>query len=371
MPAKMNKLYFFFFLLVVILVYSGMHYYVYIRIARGLEFSPRSALYLKILFTLSGAAFFIGEIIRRAQHGHFISSFAAIWLGLLAVSFSLFLLRDLAGLFWPPANSRPALLVALGLVLLLSGYSLFNAARVPRIRELKIQLDKLPPELSGFTIVQLSDLHLISTKSARWLEKIVIEANSCNPDLIVITGDFLDEKLSDLDGFADILGRLKSKNGVVAVTGNHEFYSGIGNFMDAANQLGVIVLMNQNITIAEGAIHLAGLDDRQGKQFGGSGAGLDTALNGVSPDKPLILLSHRPNIFDQAARKGVDLMLAGHTHAGQIPPMDLIVWLYYKYPYGLYRQNNSWLYTTSGVGTWGPPMRLFSRPEIAKIVLTR
>ena len=93
-------------------------------------------------------------------------------------------------------------------------------------------------------------------------------------------------------------------------------------------------------------------------------------VKGVDLTKPVILLSHQPDIFDKAVKSGVDLQLSGHTHAGQIPPMDLIVQFYFKYPYGLYHKDSAYLYTSSGTGLWGPPMRLFSRSEIVKITLT-
>ena len=141
-------------------------------------------------------------------------------------------------------------------------------------------------------------------------------------------------------------------------------------FIEIAKNSNITVLRNEKITIAD-AFELAGIDDKTGRRFSEVGSDLNSALKNVDFTKPVILLSHQPDIFDEAAKLGVDLQLSGHTHAGQIPPMDLIVMLAFKYPYGLYRKNGSYLYTTSGTGIWGPPMRLFSRCEIVKIVLEK
>jgi predicted MPP superfamily phosphohydrolase len=100
-----------------------------------------------------------------------------------------------------------------------------------------------------------------------------------------------------------------------------------------------------------------------------AGPDLDAALRSLPPGLPKILLYHRPARFAEAVERGIGLQLSGHTHAGQIPPMDLLVWLIYKYPDGLYRLGHAYIYTSTGTGTWGPPMRFLSRSEIVKLVL--
>jgi uncharacterized protein len=214
----------------------------------------------------------------------------------------------------------------------------------------------------------LSDLHLDFLKSDKWLKDIINKTNNINPDLIVITGDLIDNDLSKIQQFCESLKKLKSKYGVYAVTGNHEFYVGINEFIKVAQHSNIKVLRNEKETISD-SIELIGIDDNTGKRFSEIGSDLKTALKNCDLKKPIILLSHQPDIFSEAVKNGVDLQLSGHTHAGQIPPMDLIVKFYFKYPYGLYHRNLSYLYTTSGTGIWGPPMRLFSRSEIVKIIL--
>jgi predicted MPP superfamily phosphohydrolase len=202
---------------------------------------------------------------------------------------------------------------------------------------------------------------------------MVDATNSLKPDLIVMTGDLIDASICNSKALCDSLSKLNAKHGVLAITGNHDFYSGIETFMSIAADTHMKVLRNENTTIA-GAVQVAGIDDPEAKSFHEGERNISKALEyprKIDHSKPLILLSHRPDVFKEAAAKDVDIMLSGHTHWGQVPPMDLLVWITMKYSWGFYRLGDSILYTTSGTGTWGPPMRLFSRPEIVKLVLRK
>ena len=223
-------------------------------------------------------------------------------------------------------------------------------------------------ELTGFSIAHLSDLHLDGLKTLKWFQSIIMRVNNLNPDLIVITGDLIDSACDGLEKFCEPLRQLKAPYGVFAITGNHEYYVGINRFLEFAEKSNIIVLRNSSRTIAN-AIELIGIDDDTGKRFSLAGSDLKKAIANCDSSKPLILLSHQPKYFTEVSAMGIDIQLSGHTHAGQIPPMDLIVSLLYEYPYGLYRNDSSYIYTSCGTGTWGPPMRLFSRSEIVKIIL--
>jgi predicted MPP superfamily phosphohydrolase len=174
--------------------------------------------------------------------------------------------------------------------------------------------------------------------------------------------------LVELNAFAEIVRTLSAKHGVYAVTGNHEFYAGVQHFFEFCRTAKVRILANEHVTLA-GELQLAGVHDHRGSMLQAMRPDLDAALQGADPNKPTILLSHQPLDFKKAVRIGVGLQLSGHTHAGQIPPMDLIVKFYYDYPWGLYRHQDSYIYTTCGTGTWSPPMRLLSRNEIVAITL--
>lgn len=265
--------------------------------------------------------------------------------------------------------------VSAGLIisLTLSVFAFVQGRAVPTIKTIDLVFKDLPKELSGFTIAQLSDIHIergITTE--QWLRKIVDKTNSLKSDIIVITGDLVSLIISEKEKYSMILSDLKAPSGVYGVTGNHDFGNNLNTFNKILADTRIRVLANENIELSNGII-LAGIDDKLGfkSRVRNRGPDLKKALIGISRDQFVILLSHRPGIFDKAADQGVDLQLSGHTHAGQIPPISIITKLFYKYSKGLYKYKNSYLYTSSGTGTWPfIPMRLFSKNEITQIVLT-
>jgi len=196
----------------------------------------------------------------------------------------------------------------------------------------------------------------------------VRQTNALHPDLVCITGDTLDGDICREERFCEALDGLRARFGVAAVTGNHEFYVGVGKFMDLARRSGWRVLRNES-WVLDGRLAIVGLEEDTARRFKMPGPDLDAALRGLPPGLPKVLLYHQPTGFAAAARRGIGLQLSGHTHAGQIPPMDILVWLTYKYPAGLYRLGNSFIHTSPGTGTWGPPMRFLSRSQIVKLVL--
>ncbi len=316
---------------------------------------------------LAALTFIAGEFAGRFPWGYPLLYAGSVWLGIIAMAFTVFLVEWLAERVLP-FQPRTVALTALALLLVLTAVSLFRGLQAPRIRQLRVPIKTLPAELSGFRIVQISDLHLGNLTSFKRLRRIVAEVNRLHANLVVITGDLIDRDICQQERFCQVLQQIRSEHGVLAVTGNHEFYAGRGVFADVAQRIGLRVLHNERVLVA-GALQVAGLEDDQASQFGQPGPDLDRALLGRDPKKPLILLYHRPGRYLSAASKGVDLQLSGHTHAGQIPPMDLIVWLVYRHPYGFWRKGGYAIYTTCGTGTWGPPMRLFTRNEITSIVL--
>ncbi len=366
----MNKLYFLIFILIFSLVYLGIHYYVYSRIVAGLSISVCARSYLRIFFLIAALSFVLGEFLSRYISVYPVVYLGNVWFGIISIALSIFIVKDILGLLRCFATRNDKLLTysAIILVILLSGYALYNAAQKPKLREVKITHRKITKELSGFTIIQLSDLHLSVLKSAQWLGSIVDRVNGLNPDLIVITGDLMDSESKGTGEICEALKNLKAKYGVFGITGNHEYYFGIDKFMEIAKKSNINILRNDKITIAND-IELIGIDDDTGKQYQETGSDLKKIMQNCDFKKMIILLAHSPVGFGTAVDLGIDLQLSGHTHRGQIPPMNFLVYLYYKYPYGLYKKSSSYIYTTSGTGTWAIPMRLFSRSEIVKITL--
>lgn len=355
------------FISIASLIYLGLHLFVYKVIAGNLDITVNAKRAIKIFFWFSGLSLFIGIFLSRGYKIHFLNHYAYVWLGIIAVSFFVLLAAFTAGKFAP---SRVKLFTMIGLCItsIIVIVSLVNGLRKPVVREITIPSKKIPAQLSGFSIVHLSDIHMESYKSNRTIGHMVDTVNRLKPDLVVITGDLIEGNICEDAAFCEHLERLNATYGVLAVTGNHEFYAGLDNFNKLASRFNMKILRNEHVTVA-GLVQVVGLDDDEARRFGGKGPDLEMALKGCDLTKPVILLYHRPDHFDSAAAQGVDLQLSGHTHGGQIPPMDLLVWLYYKYPAGLFKKGDSFIHTTYGTGYWGPPMRFLSRNEIVKITL--
>lgn len=307
------------------------------------------------------------------------------WIGLLAMGFlsSLLVLtvaRDV--LLWPVRLFMPdsaqvirasAQAVPL-LALLTSLVGLFNARRVAQVVEVIIRVQDLPPALEGFTLVQLSDLHVGPTIKRPYLDAIVDVVNRLNADVVAITGDLVDGSVAALAVHTAPLARLRAVHGAYVVTGNHEYYSGATAWIAELRRLGLTVLLNQHVLLRRGAhqVLLAGVTDFGGHHFDESHrSDPAAAIAGAPHDVAVrILLAHQPRSAPAAADAGFDLQLSGHTHGGQFFPWNLFVPLQQPYTAGLNRLRNLWVYTSRGTGYWGPPKRVGAPSEITHVRLT-
>lgn len=241
------------------------------------------------------------------------------------------------------------------------------------IPEVPVKLERLPPQLSGLTVVQMSDIHVGPLIGQRFVRTIVEKSNALKPDVVVLTGDLVDGSVRELRAHTELLGKLRARWGVYFVTGNHEYYSGVESWMKELQRLGIRVLRNEHVRIGDAAsIDLAGVDDAQAHRFGnGHGEDVERAVQGRDPERELILLAHQPKAIEAAARAGAGLQLSGHTHGGQIWPFRHAVGLVQPYVDGLHRHGDrTQIYVSRGTGFWGPPMRLAAPAEITKIILT-
>jgi len=258
---------------------------------------------------------------------------------------------------------------------LIGGTAVLSALTLGRrvvVRRVSVPLGKLPRELDGTTIVQLSDVHVGPTIGKRFLNRIVDRVNALKPDVIAITGDLVDGSVLRLAPHVAPLARLEARHGVYFVTGNHEYYAGVDEWCAHLATLGVRVLRNERVSIGDGAASydLAGIDDLAGRHFGrGHGADVGRALAGRDPARELVLLAHQPRAVVEAEPAGVSLQISGHTHGGQIWPFNFLVRLQQPVTSGLARIGRSFLYVSNGTGYWGPPMRLGSPAEITQLVL--
>ncbi|HYD39262.1 MAG TPA: metallophosphoesterase [Anaeromyxobacter sp.] len=393
------------FLLVVLIVLGGMHAYVWLRLVRDPQLPDFWRRSLTVLLALLALGVPVGLFMTRAASGwlaRIAPIAAATWLGVAFVLFcsvALFDLVRLAGLGiqfmldWirtrpdPPADPERRLVLAravAGSAALVAGSATAFATRralgPAEITEVPVVLERLPPALSGLTIAQITDLHVGPTIREKEVRRVVEQTNGLRPDVIAITGDLVDGSVAQLGHIVAELGKLQARHGVFFVTGNHEFYSGAAQWTAMLRRLGIRVLSGERAEIGDAgaSIDLAGMDDWRevaGAHPGGYPGALRDALAGRDPERSLVLLQHQPRDMDVAVESGVELQISGHTHGGQIVPFNLLVSLAYPYVAGLYRHRcaagDGQIFVSRGTGFWGPPMRLGSPPEIAKIVLTK
>ncbi|HET6583569.1 MAG TPA: metallophosphoesterase [Nannocystaceae bacterium] len=255
---------------------------------------------------------------------------------------------------------------------LLAGYGVYRAFTAPEITELAVHVPKLPSALDGLSIVQLTDVHVGPFIGRRFIDTLVAEANAQRPDVVVVTGDLVDGSVDRLGHAVAGLAALRARYGTFFVTGNHDDYSGADAWCAFLETLGIHVLRNRRVEIGDSrsSLDLVGVDDWGGRRRGAKGYDLDAALADRDPDRAAVLLAHQPTNFEVAAERGVDLQISGHTHGGQIFPLTAFIGLGWTYSRGLYHHADSSIYVSRGCGFWGPPARVGSPPEIAKLVLT-
>jgi uncharacterized protein len=236
---------------------------------------------------------------------------------------------------------------------------LLNVARGPVVHRVRIPLRNLA---APYTLVQLTDVHIGPMIGRSFAERMVARVNALVPDAVVITGDLVDGHVAELRPHVEPLRGLRARDGVFAVTGNHEFYWNAVAWLDHLRSLGLRVLRNQHVTLA-GAFTLAGVDDWS------FGEDVPRAVAGRDPELPVVLLAHHPRTVTEAVAAGVDLQLSGHTHGGQLLPWGWLARLFDPKVSGLARFGDTWLYVSHGTGYWGPPLRVGTRCEITAITL--
>ena len=363
-----------------------LHAYVGWRLAPGLD-SPAGAIALVVLLLVSALTLPYGLGARRGGAGR--GAVALAWIGLVCMGLfsSLFVLtaaRD-AGLLlatgaaalWPAALSPTSLVtpsaraVAIAAVLVtLWGFA--NARRVARVVRVDVPIARLPAALDGFTIAQVSDVHVGPTIKRPYVEAIVDAVNRLDVDLVAVTGDLVDGSVRDLADHVAPLAGLRSKEGVFFVTGNHEYYSGAPAWVRELRRLGLTVLLNQHAVVRRGDAELvvAGVTDFSAGHFEGAEASDPVAALAGSPAGAVrVLLAHQPRSAAAAEAAGFDLQLSGHTHGGQFLPWNFLVRLQQPFTAGLHRWRGMWVYTSRGTGYWGPPKRFGAPSEITLLRL--
>jgi predicted MPP superfamily phosphohydrolase len=303
--------------------------------------------FTKNFYVLSGVLLGIGANL-------FLASLAA-WITIWALSFTSFLIPK-------PVIAGTYFFVAV----IVSLYGVWNTSH-PIVKRIDVTIPGLSDAWKGKRIVQLSDIHLGYVYQPEFMRRVASQVDALHPELVVITGDLFDGMDGELERSLDPLNDIRARKGIFFVNGNHETYFGLEKSFALLEKTSIRVLKDEVVDVDGLKIIGIGYPDRGEKK---DVVGIVRALGSEWKGSPNILLYHSPTHIRGFKDAGVHLQLSGHTHKGQMFPFNLITKLVYNgHDYGLHRDGDYTLYTTNGVGTWGPSMRIGNRPEIVEITL--
>ncbi|MBM0107279.1 metallophosphoesterase [Steroidobacter sp. S1-65] len=358
-----------------------LHVYIGLRLLPDLSIGITGQAIGALLLVASWAL--IPSVLRRSRRG---GADALLWTALIAMGLfsSLFvftLLRDLslliAALIVPTELTNKVqnvtAWIVVGAAVFATAIGYLNARRVARVVHVDVPIPDLPAALHGFSIAQISDIHVGPTIRRNYVEGIVAAVNGLEADAIAITGDLVDGSVRELASHVAPLAQLRAKYGTFFVTGNHEYYSGERAWTNELRRLGMRVLMNEHVVVDHGDARLviAGVTDYSAHHFDPvNRSDPAVALADAPTDAGAkILLAHQPRSAPAAAAAGFDLQLSGHTHGGQFWPWNFFVRFQQPFTAGLDRLGSLWIYTSRGTGYWGPPKRFGAPSEITRIRL--
>jgi predicted MPP superfamily phosphohydrolase len=294
-----------------------------------------------------------------------------IIMGIWSITISLFILNELINalnlIFKIKSFRYYSTLIVVIVSIIASIWSLINAMCLLRINEVVIKVPEL--KIPSLSIVQLSDIHINAYTKYADINRIFEKAASFNPDIIVLTGDIIDTDILKNDKYKEFgFEKLKAKYGVFSVTGNHDHYTGVKIFYELFKRLNIKVLDDETVLI-DNIINVAGINDVSYR----SDDMIFITLSDADKNYPVLFLSHRPEPFNYISEiEGYKIIqVSGHTHGGQIPPIEIVRRFFMKYNLGLYYSGNAVMFVSSGTRWWGPPMRFGNTSEISVIKLER
>ncbi|MDI6804889.1 MAG: metallophosphoesterase [Bacteroidota bacterium] len=377
---------FFLFFGIILVIYGLINFYI---LKRGLQVIPKDSpirIYYIIIFLFLSLAYLGGRILERfipTFANDFLVSIGSFWLAAMVYFLLFVLLLDLLRLlnhFFPffPAFIKDnfgvfkkylAFFVTL-IVIIVIVFGHLNAIH-PKIKTVNIKINKNVEGINELNLAVISDIHLGTIIGRERFSKIVDEINKLNPDLILFVGDIVDESIGPVinDNIGKCVERLKSKYGIYAVTGNHEFIGGVEAAIGYFSNHKVNWVRDSVVNIGDKVL-LVGREDRMITRFTNKDRKpLAEIMSNVDYKIPIILMDHQPIGLDEAVENNIDLQLSGHTHHGQIWPLNYIAENIYEVSWGYLKKGNTHFYVSCGVGTWGPPVRLGNTPEVVNIKL--
>jgi uncharacterized protein len=375
------------FFAIFIAILGLISFYIFVRGSQAIP--PDSSLRhaYAIAFWIVSLSYPAGRLLEKIMPSalsDFLIWMGSFWLGALFYFFIAVVLLDLFRLanhflpFFPGAitdNYSQAKYISLVGILGLVGLLLLGGhinSMMPRIKQLNLSMAKKAAPMNSLNIAVVSDIHLGTIVGRSQFDSIVNKINGLDPDLVLLPGDIVDEDPAPVikQNLGEALLNIKSRFGVYAITGNHEYIGGVDRACAYLNDHNIIVLRDRSIKIND-SFFLVGREDRSMKWAKGKRRkDLADLMAGVDKSYPVILMDHQPFNLEEAEQQGVDLQLSGHTHNAQLWPLNYIVKLIYKLSWGHMRIGSTHYYVSDGVGTWGPPVRIGNRPEIVNIRLS-
>jgi len=365
-------------------VYAAINYYIFIRGWQALSSLPHLKPFYAVIFVIAATSYIIAKFL-DGKIPHLVYD-AMIWIGSFWFAFMLYfflsiILIDLIRLlnwkldFFPQIinnNYENVKRYLLAFVMLISSVIIFigylNTRKIS-VKSLSLEITRKQSALTELNAVVLSDLHLSTINGEKLLSQIVAKLNELKTDVVFIPGDIVDDRAETLksEGIGVSLSKIKSKYGVFASTGNHEYINGINGTSKFITENGITLIRDSSLLIADSFI-LAARDDASKNSFAKQRRkSLEEIISNANQNYPIILLDHTPFRLEEAEINGISLQLSGHTHHGQMFPLNFITKLIYEVSWGYKKKDNTHYYVSCGVGTWGPPVRLGSESEIVNI----
>ena len=372
------------FFTIVFAIYFLANYYIFIKGYRAIGIPGNFRLIYTIIFIVLAMTFVAGKIFERNHSSVFtdiLNIIGGFWMAFMLYGFLLLLLSDIAypvirvtKLLSPqdiPLFRKWSFVVTIVISAGLITFGFFNAI-IPVVKKYDIVINKPAGEIKNLRIAAVSDIHLGSIIRKRSIKKLSVMLKELNPDIVLLLGDIVDGEIGPVlrDDLLSYFTCPRCRDGLYAITGNHEYIGGAATTIPYIEKHGIRILKDEVVTL-EGGIQLIGRLDRDGSRFyGKQRLPLSDLVKKVDMVKPVILLDHQPLRLEETVKAGVDLQLSGHTHNGQMWPINYITRMIYEISYGYRKIGNTQFIVSSGFGLWGPRVRSGSRAEVLEINIT-
>lgn len=372
----MRSISFIIFFSIIMLIYSSANYYLYVRGLQAFSLTQSYRRWYIIIFWTVAASFIVGSFLERLATSAFsewvyrIGSFwiaYMLYLGMAVVLIDIIRMTNYFFHFLPPFSEmmrfRLGLIVFSTVSIIVIGGHI-NALWI-NVREIPLTIHKKVTGSPEVKILMASDIHLGALIGERREKKLLDIIQEQKPDLVLLCGDLVDGEIAPV--LRKNLGRhiqeIRTPLGVYAILGNHEYIGGIEKTLPYLKSINIKVLIDETVTLQDG-IQLVGRNDRSSERGPLARKPLAELLSGIDPTKPLIVMNHQPFNLQEAADANVDLHLSGHTHHGQLWPMNYITKAIFELSWGYLKKGNTNFYVSSGYGSWGPSVRVGNRPEV-------